>query len=105
MPSPPPTRPDLRQVVASRPVTPEGLWNWVHAFTGVKIARAPVCPGHDAPWKFFADMFFDRPSLALVLGSRGAGKSFLSALDTHLVSRWSPLHGTRILGGSKSQSE
>jgi hypothetical protein len=39
------------------------------------------------------------------LGSRGAGKSFLSALDTHLVSRWSPRHGTRILGGSKSQSE
>ena len=50
-------------------------------------------------------MFFNRPSLALVLGSRGAGKSFLSALDTHLVSRWSPRHGTRILGGSKSQSE
>ena len=42
MPSPPPTRPDLRQVVASRPVTPEGLWNWVYAFTGVKIARARV---------------------------------------------------------------
>ncbi len=43
--------------------------------------------------------------MALVLGSRGAGKSFLSALDTHLVSRWNPRHGTRVLGGSRSQSE
>ena len=33
------------------------------------------------------------------------GKSFLSALDTHLTSRWDPDHGTRILGGSKAQSE
>lgn len=45
-----------------------------------------------------------RPSLALVLGARGAGKSFLSALDTHLTSRWYPGHGTRILGGSQAQS-
>jgi hypothetical protein len=50
-------------------------------------------------------MFFRRPPLALVLGARGAGKSFLSALDTHLASRWHPRHGTRILGGSKAQSE
>lgn len=41
----------------------------------------------------------------LVLGSRGAGKSFLSAIDTHLTSRWNPRHGTRILGGSRAQSE
>ncbi len=92
-------------VIASRPETEDGLWNWVHAFTGVNIARSPVCPGHDTPWQFFSRMYFDRPSVALVLGSRGAGKSFLSALDTHIISRWNPRHGTRILGGSKSQSE
>ncbi|MDB5350773.1 MAG: hypothetical protein JWN86_2020 [Planctomycetota bacterium] len=96
---------DQRTLIGTRPVTPEGLWNWVRAFTGVRIARAKVCPGHDTPWTFFERMYFDRPSLALVLGSRGAGKSFLSALDTHLMSRWHARHGTRILGGSKSQSE
>lgn len=101
----PPPQLDIKPIVGSRPVTEQGLWDWVHSFTGVKVARASVCPGHDAPWRFFADMFFDRPSVALVLGSRGAGKSFLSALDTHIVSRWSPRHGTRILGGSKAQSE
>ena len=39
-----------------------------------------------------------------MLGARGAGKSFLSALNTHLTSRWYPGHGTRILGGSRAQS-
>ncbi len=95
----------LRSAIETRPTTRVGLWDWVYAFAGVKIAWAKVCPGHDTPWTFFEHMYFNRPSVALVLGSRGAGKSFLSALDTHLVSRWNPNHGTRILGGSKSQSE
>ncbi len=49
-------------------------------------------------------MYFQRPSLALVLAARGAGKSFLSALHTHLLSRWNPGHATRVLGGSRAQS-
>ena len=63
-----------------------------------------MCCGHHSPWEIFQAIHLDRPSVALVLGSRGSGKSFLSALDTHLTSRWDPNHGTRILGGSKQQS-
>lgn len=89
---------------AARPVTEEGLWNWVRAFTGVRVARRAVCPGHQAPWELLRDLVFERPALALVLGPRGGGKSFLSALETHLSSRWSPGLETRILGGSRAQS-
>jgi hypothetical protein len=89
---------------ATRPVSEDGLWDWITAFTGIRVARRPVCEGHQAPWQMVADLFFRRPRLALVLGSRGAGKSFLSALETHLVSRWDAGHGTRILGGSREQS-
>lgn len=42
--------------------------------------------------------------MALVLGPRGGGKSFLASIATHLDSRFHPRHGTRILGGSKAQS-
>ena len=61
--------------------------------------------GHQSPADYFSKLFFERPSLSLVLGPRGGGKSFLSALNTHITSRWYPRHGTRILGGSRSQSE
>src|SRR5262249_10915380 len=74
-------------------------------FTGVKIARERVCAGHSPVWDYFSSLWVERPPLVLVLGPRGGGKSFLSALHTHLTSRWSPRHGTRILGGSLSQSE
>jgi len=88
-----------------KPVTPDGLWNWVRAFTGIQIARTPVCRGHQPPFTPFCNWFFDNPSLALLLGPRGGGKSFLSALDTHLKSRWNPRYATRVLGGSRAQSQ
>lgn len=94
----------LERIRSAKPITEEGLWRWIAAFTGIEIARRAVCVGHQSPWQMVADLFFRRPRLAVVLGSRGAGKSFLSALETHLISRWDPGHSTRILGGSREQS-
>ena len=50
----------------------------------------PVCAGHTAPFDLFAHQVLERPSLALWHGPRGSGKSFLSAIDTHLCSRFHP---------------
>lgn len=91
------TRPD--------PGDPETLLRWVEDYTGVRIAVQKVCLEHTCPWDYFKEIYFERPQLALVLGPRGGGKSFLSALNTHVTSRWNAKHGTRILGGSRSQSE
>jgi hypothetical protein len=90
---------------AARPATAGDLGRWLRAFTGVRLAGRAVCPGHSAPLEVLAEVHLRRPPVALVLGSRGAGKSFLAALDTHLMSRWHPGHQTRILGGSRAQSQ
>jgi hypothetical protein len=87
-----------------RPATADALYDWVRAYLGVSVARDAVCAGHTAPFGLFARQVLERPSLALWHGPRGSGKSFLSAIDTHLASRFNPRHGTRILGGSLSQS-
>jgi hypothetical protein len=92
---------DLRNV---RPKTPKQLRRWIRDYTGIEIPDQAVCPDHQSPWECFELIHLKRPSIALILGSRGSGKSFLSALDTHLTSRWDADHGTRILGGSKAQS-
>lgn len=81
------------------------LRDWIRRFLSIELAPTSVCHGHAAPWRIFEEVHLHRPPLALLLGPRGGGKSFLSALDTHLTSRWYPGHGTRILGGSKAQSE
>lgn len=105
-------RPDPDQTAVVRsdpdaipPVDGPQLRLWIERQTGIRIANQAVCSGHVAPWDFFQRIHLERPPLALVLGPRGGGKSFLSALDTHLISLRSPKHETRILGGSKAQSE
>ncbi len=87
-----------------QPQTKEEALQWVRDYTGVRIADAPVCRHHHTPAFYFWELL-KRPPLALVLGPRGGGKSFLSALDTHYTSRWNPKHGTKILGGSRAESE
>src|SRR5579864_6327866 len=94
----------LEQLRGTRPQTKEHLHDWLRGFTGIHVARTAVCRGHHAPFDAFASWQLDRPNMALLLGPRGGGKSFLSAIDTHLKSRWNPHYGTRILGGSQAQS-
>ena len=94
----------LDQIRNTPPTTPDALWNWTYAFTGVKVARQRVCRGHTPPFAALCSQYFDRPKEGLWLGARGSGKSFLSALETHLTSRRYPRSGTRILGGALSQS-
>ncbi|QEH38659.1 hypothetical protein OJF2_72650 [Aquisphaera giovannonii] len=95
----------LEAVRNRRPRTPDELAGWVHHFLGLSIPGRAVCKGHHAPLELFAHQVLERPSLALWHGPRGSGKSFLSAIDTHLASRFHSRHETRILGGSRAQSE
>ena len=72
---------------------------------GVRVCTEPVCEGHSAPGEFLAEWVYDRPSMSLVCGPRGGGKSFLRALAIHLDSLVYQHLGTRILGGSLAQSQ
>ncbi|MGA2699594.1 MAG: hypothetical protein ABSH35_00660 [Isosphaeraceae bacterium] len=56
----------------------------------MRIPNRLVCVGHAAPLAMFSYHVLERPSLALWHGPRGSGKSFLSAIDTHLCSRFKP---------------
>lgn len=95
----------IDQVRNRRPTDRRDVERWVLAFTGVKVPGQAVCRGHSAPLDMFARQVLERPALALWHGPRGSGKSFLSAIDTHMASRFHPRYETRILGGSLAQSE
>lgn len=100
-----PTPGRLAELRRTHPLDADALWSWIYAFTGIKLARTAVCPGHSAPFDMLAEQVLDRPSLSLWHGPRGGGKSFMAGLATHLTSRFNPRHDTHILGGSKAQSE
>jgi hypothetical protein len=85
--------------------TEEGLRKRILDQTGLRIAAEVVCPEHVSVWDSIRSVLIERPPLTPVLRSRGAGRSFLSALNTYPTSLKYPRRGTRILGGSRAQSE
>lgn len=72
---------------------------------GIKVGLEPVCPGHTAPAEVLASWMFHRPHNSVLVANRGGGKSFLRGFATHFNSGVHQGFHTRILGGSKAQSE
>ena len=57
------------------PKGPPELHAWIVEVTGHRIPAEKVCSGHDPPFQFVSDFFFNRMSEGLVLGPRGGGKT------------------------------
>jgi len=72
---------------------------------GLVLPPEAVCPGHASPLDFLESWCLERPSVSLVTGPRGGGKSFLSAFAIHLDSTARRNHATKVLGGSLAQSQ
>jgi len=52
----------------------DGLWEYIHDNFGIAIPRKAVCPHHDAPFDFVADVFFQKVQNAIALANRTGGK-------------------------------
>ena len=70
---------------ALRSRLPDSYWDdllheWIALRFGWSIPRVPVCANHVAPFRFVADLFFERVRHALVFASRNSGKTLDIAL-------------------------
>jgi hypothetical protein len=63
-----------------KPKTDDELHTWIKENLGLNIPRVAVCPGHNAPFDLVADLFFNRVESAILMASRGAGKTMTAAL-------------------------
>lgn len=72
------------------PQTDDELHQWIVDNLGINISRVAVCEGHNAPFEFLADIYFERVHSAIAMASRGSGKSALSALIHLLNSLYKP---------------
>ena len=80
------------------------LHAWVRLYTGLRVPRTPVCPGHDAPFDYLRLSYFEPASDLVVWAPRGGGKTRLAAVATLLDLLHKPRLSVRILGGSLEQS-
>ena len=73
-----------------RPETDDELHQWIIDAVGINIPRVAATDNTNAPFEWMADLFFGRVNSALVLGSRGSGKSFCAALLNFALCYWYP---------------
>lgn len=60
----------------------DGLHAFIKSVFGLHIARNKVCPDHDAPFDFVADVFFQKHRDVIAVANRGGGKTInFSILD------------------------
>jgi len=81
----------------------EELARFLKRYLGVTIPDIAICPDHQAPFSFVADIFLGRVVDAVVWSCRSGGKSFNAALLMFLDSQFRPRCDTRVLAGSYYQ--
>jgi hypothetical protein len=81
----------------------------LHAFIkekyGIHVPRIAVTPGHDAPFTFIADAFFQRETSQLVVANREGSKTFSVAVIHALMARFYPGYEGLTAGAIEIQSK
>lgn len=81
------------------------LWLFILFAFGYEIPRKAVCVGHQAPFDFVADLFFERVDNALILGNRHGGKTLLIVgILNFLNLLFKPKHSTTSSAAILSQA-
>lgn len=62
------------------PQDDDELHAWIKSELKFTLPRTSVCPNHDPPFKFIADLYFERVDAVLGMANRGGGKTILVAI-------------------------
>lgn len=85
------------------PQNDDELHAYIKSEFDVDIPRVAVCEGHVAPFKFIADLYFERVSAALALAARGTSKTFGVALLHFINSTFKPGCGSLTFAATEGQ--
>jgi len=94
-----------KEFTLPQPVDDAALRHFVQTRLGLKMPDRSVCPQHDPPLAYLADVFFERVGDCVIWSCRGGGKTQLGALASLMDCLFKPGCQIRILGGSLDQSQ
>lgn len=93
-----------RQLGLAGPLDDDELHAWILSRLGLDIPRVAVCEGHQAPFQFIADAYFERVTSAVVMASRGGSKTLGVAILHLLNSKYKQNCSSMSLGAIESQA-
>jgi hypothetical protein len=86
------------------PADDDELHEWIKQNLDIDIPRVAVCEDHTSPFQFIADLYFERQTAALLMASRGSGKTFMVAILHWINSRFKPGIESVTFGAIEFQS-
>jgi hypothetical protein len=95
----------LKKPVAKGPKTDDELHAWIKDNLGLDIPRVAVCPDHQSPFEFLADLYFERTTSAIAIANRGGAKTMISAIVHLLNSLFKPGCESASVGAVEQQSQ
>lgn len=87
------------------PQTDDELHAFIKDKYKIHVPRIAVTPGHDAPFDFIADAFFQRETSQLVVANREGSKTFSVAVIHALMARFYPGYEGLTAGAIEIQSK
>ena len=85
------------------PSNDDELHAWIITNMRVDIPRTAVCEDHVAPFKFLADLYFERVPSALARANRGGSKTFIVAMLHFLNCTYKAGCGCLSFGATEAQ--
>lgn len=95
----------LKKPSTQGPQTDDELHAWIKENLGYDIPRTAVCEGHDSPFKFLADVYFERVTSAIAVANRGGSKTMISAIIHLLNSIFKPGCESAQVGAVEQQAQ
>ena len=93
-----------RRLILYGPQTDDELHAWIKAELNLDIPRVAVCEGHDPPFDFLSDLYFERIDAGLGVGNRGGAKTLMVAILHWLNSKFKPGTESCTFGATEAQS-
>jgi hypothetical protein len=93
-----------RRLILYGPQTDDELHAWIKAELHFDIPRVAVCEGHDPPFVFLADLYFERIDAGLGVANRGGAKTLMVAILHWLNSKFKPGTESCTFGATEAQS-
>ena len=88
-----------------KPANDDELHRWIKDVIGIDMVREATQDGHQTPFQFIADAFFERKTYLVEQGPRGGGKTIGFAILAFLCLLFKPDMWIVYVGGTQKQAD
>jgi hypothetical protein len=93
-----------KETLNNAPKNSAELHRCVQSLWGISIPYTATAPGFNAPFEWFADVYFERAKTSVAMASRDSGKTYLATFLHYLKNTFNPNYSSRHAAANREQA-